>query len=107
MSVPGGKDGRPEPAGDFVQGKPQPVGQPPPANWRRWARMTAWGVLALMVILFIVRNSQSVPVSFVFFTATIPLWIALTGVLIIGLILGYLAAWWGARQRRRRRREQA
>ena len=81
MSVPGGKDGRPIPAGDFVEGKPSPAGQPPPANWRRWARLTAWGVLALIVVLFIVRNSQDVPIHFLGLTATLPLWTALTGVL--------------------------
>ena len=41
--VPGGKDGEGIPAADLQQGKPTVVrGEPAPANWRQWARITIW-----------------------------------------------------------------
>ncbi|MEI2716225.1 MAG: lipopolysaccharide assembly protein LapA domain-containing protein [Candidatus Nanopelagicales bacterium] len=102
MAVPGGKDGRPIPDKDFVQGKPQVVsGEAPAPPWRRWARFTAWVVLALIVLVFIFTNSQPVPVNFVIFRVdSAPLWIVLVVVLLIGIILGWMASWWTRRRRR-------
>lgn len=99
--VPGGPDGRPEPQGAFVQGKPQPVGKPPEANWRLYARIFVWAVLAVIALLFVVRNRQSVPINFVFFEVTAPLFVALLVALLLGMLLGGTGAWWSARRKRK------
>lgn len=99
--VPGGPDGRPEPASAAVQGKPRPVGQPPEANWRLYARIFIWVVVAVIAVLFVVRNSQSVPINFVFFEVNAPLFVALIVALLLGMLLGGTGAWWSARRRRK------
>lgn len=77
-------------------------GTPPPADWRRYAKFTTWGVVALIAIIFLVSNSESTNVSFVFFSVTVSLWIVLLGMLLIGFGLGWSASWWTRRRRRKR-----
>lgn len=102
MAVPGGKDGRPIPDSDFVQGKVQVVsGEAPTPPWRRWARFTLWLVIAAIALVFIFTNSQPVPINFVFFRVdSVPLWIVLVVVLLLGMLLGWMASWWVRRRRR-------
>lgn len=99
--VPGGPDGRPEPQGAFIQGKPRPAGQPPEANWRLYAKVFIWVVLAVIALLFVLRNSQPVPIDFVFFKVNAPLFVALIVALLLGMLLGGTGAWWSARRRRK------
>ena len=47
-------------------------------------------VVAVIVIIFIAINRDQTEVSFVFFTATLSLWVALTIAAIGGLIAGFL-----------------
>ncbi len=47
-------------------------------------------VVAALVIIFIAINRDQVEVSFVFFTTTLALWVALTIAAVGGLIAGFL-----------------
>lgn len=99
MDAPGGKDGARVPARD-TQGKPNVItGEAPKPDWRRYARFTVWAVLAILVGIFLVTNNEPVPINFLIFQATTPLWVALLGVLIVGMILGWMASWWRRRRR--------
>jgi uncharacterized integral membrane protein len=48
--------------------------------------------IAILILVFIVINGDDTAVSFIFFTATVPLWVALSiaaaGGLIAGLLIG-------------------
>lgn len=103
--VPGGKDGEGIPGADLTQGKPGTVsGEPAPANWRQWARITLWVVVAGLIVLFLLGNREPTQIDFVFFSATASLWIVLLAMVLLGAILGWTASWWWRRRRRRRRR---
>ena len=47
-------------------------------------------VIAALVVVFIAINRDQVEVSFVFFSATIALWVALTIAAVGGLLAGFL-----------------
>ena len=47
-------------------------------------------VVALLVVVFIAINRDQVEVSFVFFTTTLALWVALTIAAVGGLVAGFL-----------------
>lgn len=101
--VPGGKDGSPIPGADMSEGKPVTVGgEPPRAPWRSWARLTVWGVVALLALLFLLGNRESTQIDFVFFEASAALWIVLLIMLVVGFLLGWSASWWFRRRRRHR-----
>ena len=101
--VPGGKNGSPEPNRDMVQGKPGVIsGEPPTANWRRYARVTIWVVVVVLTAIFLMRNSEPTEINFVFFSATAALWIVLLAMLLIGFLLGWSASWWSRRRKRAR-----
>lgn len=66
------------------------------------ARLVAVGVFVVLFVAFILGNSQTVRVSFVFFDADIPLIWVLVGTAILGAVLDRLVSWlW------RRKRDQA
>lgn len=74
-------------------------GRPEKADWRRYARFTVWGVLALFALLFILGNSQEVQVNFLFREATLPMYIALLITLVLGLLIGAGGVWFLGRRR--------
>ena len=47
-------------------------------------------VIAALVVVFIAINRDQVEVSFVFFTTTLALWVALTIAAVGGLVAGFL-----------------
>jgi uncharacterized integral membrane protein len=47
-------------------------------------------IVAVMVVVFIAINRDQVEVSFVFFTTTLALWVALTIAAVGGLLAGFL-----------------
>lgn len=49
------------------------------------------GVLALLLLLFIVLNTSSTNVSFIFFSTETPLWVALAIAGVVGAAAGFLA----------------
>lgn len=68
-------------------------------NWKLWV-----GVVALIIlIIFVVQNSQEVEVDFLFTTTSTPLIFAL----LLAALLGALVAWLLPRVRRGRHRDHA
>ena len=64
-------------------------------NWRAWGL----GVIVVLVLIFILQNSQSVRVKFLFFDASMPLIFALLITVVVGMIIGYV---WPVVRRHRR-----
>jgi uncharacterized integral membrane protein len=56
-------------------------------NWRRWALLAALVVL----IVFVIQNSQEVSVDFLFTTTETPLIFALLIAGVLGALIGWLA----------------
>lgn len=100
--VPGGPDGRAEPRRDFEQGKPAAYGgQAPKADWRMYARITGWLIVAILATAFLLKNKNPVTVDFVFFEATVPTFVALIVSGVLGFLLGGSLMWWTARRKRK------
>ena len=64
--------------------------QPAPAKKGLSGRAIGGIVIAAVVILFIVINRDQTEVNFLFFSAQVALWVALTIAAIGGLIAGFL-----------------
>lgn len=47
-------------------------------------------VLVILVIIFIAQNTATVSISLLWWTLSSPLWVTLAGVLLVGLIIGYI-----------------
>lgn len=91
------QDGKQPPTGDrSVQ---EIGGKPPKADWRRYARFTVWGVVAVYVALLLLQNSQQTTVNFVFFSIEVPLFVALALMLVLGLALGSSLVWFMQRRK--------
>jgi uncharacterized integral membrane protein len=71
------------------QGGPKPV--PQEDEQRIPVRLILLGLLGLYVLLFIILNSGSVSVSFVFFSTDISLIVGLVLAIVLGFAGGYLA----------------
>jgi uncharacterized integral membrane protein len=67
-------------------------------------RLILLGLLGLYLLLFIILNSGSVSVSFVFFSAKISLIVGLVLAIVLGFVSGYIAN--ELRDRRKRRAAQ-
>jgi uncharacterized integral membrane protein len=67
-------------------GKPRPVEHDKPIP----IRLILLGLLGLYLLLFVVLNSRTVKISFVFFTSRISLIVALVLAAVIGFAGGYL-----------------
>lgn len=59
-------------------------------------------MVAVLIAIFLVRNSEPTQINFVFFQATQPLWIVLLAMVLLGAIMGWTASWWWRRRRRAR-----
>ncbi|CAB4530507.1 unannotated protein [freshwater metagenome] len=65
-------------------------------------RAVIGGIIAIALVAFIAGNSKTVEVSFLFFSAMMPLWIVLTGTAFLGAAVGALLT-----QRRQRRKQRS
>jgi uncharacterized integral membrane protein len=69
------------------------------ARGARWSGRTIGGIAALaLLVVWILVNRDTVDVSFLVWTAALPLWIALAVAALLGALVGYLMA----RKRHRR-----
>jgi uncharacterized integral membrane protein len=68
-----------------------------PTNWRAWIV----GVLAVLVVVVCLQNSQKVSVEVLFASFDAPLIIVLAVFTLVGMLIGYIGPVW-----RRRRREE-
>jgi uncharacterized integral membrane protein len=67
--------------------QPGPTGRQG-TNWKTWALLVA----ALLLIVFVVQNSQEVDIDFLFFTSiSTPLILALVFSALLGALIGWLA----------------
>ncbi|MEI7888353.1 MAG: LapA family protein [Actinomycetes bacterium] len=64
-------------------------------------RAVVGGIIAIALVAFIAGNSAKVEVSFLFFSAMMPLWIVLTCTAFLGAAIGALLT-----QRRQRRKQR-
>lgn len=67
-------------------------------GWRTYAA----GAVAIVVLLFVIQNSQKVAVDFIFATTDTPLFF----VIVVSVALGWLIGWLLPHVRRDRRRER-
>lgn len=60
------------------------------------------GIIAVVVIIFVVQNTEEVQVQWLGLDWSMPLWLLILIVMLLGVALGWLARW---RQVRRRRKD--
>jgi uncharacterized integral membrane protein len=58
------------------------------------------GVAVVIMAIFVAQNTEDVLFEFLWFNFTIPLWLVLVGVFVLGAIVGQAAMWWRRRRRR-------
>ncbi len=70
--------------------KPSTSSKRAPGNWtgKTWARIVIGLIILVYVILFIVLNSTSVKIDFVFFSVRSQLWVGFLVCLVLGGVLG-------------------
>jgi uncharacterized integral membrane protein len=64
--------------------------------------LVAAGVIAIVLIIFILQNSNRASVEFLFFERQTPVWVAIGIGIVLGVILDRLVTVWWRRTRRRR-----
>jgi uncharacterized integral membrane protein len=60
--------------------------------------LVVWGVIGLLVLLFVVNNSQTVELSVAFRTVGMPLWVLVLVFFALGLAAGWVTRWWSGRR---------
>lgn len=98
--------GRPHPgAGGADAGAPterEVFGTAPPArSMTRYIRPTIIGILAVYAVAILLLNRAPTQINFVFFSATLPLIVALLVMLVLGAIVGAGAAMYRSRNKRK------
>lgn len=74
--------------------KPSTSSKRAPGNWtgKTWARIVIGVLILVYVILFIVLNSTSVKIDFVFLSVRSQLWVGFLVCLVLGGVLGAVFA---------------
>ncbi len=73
-----------------------------PTNWRAWIV----GILALLVVIVCLQNSQKVSVEVLFASFDAPLIIVLAVFTVVGMLIGYIGPVWRRHRREERRTGQ-
>ena len=86
-----------------MEPQPQPHVQPRPARPRErgTGRLIILAVLAVLLIIFILQNTVSVRLSYLFVDFSMPAWLLVIIVLFIGVISGLLIGAYARKPRRR------
>lgn len=71
-------------------------------GFRTNPRQIVGGVVAVVLVAFVIANGDQQEISFLFWEATVPLWLALGLSALLGLAVGFLLG--GRRQKRRNAR---
>ena len=61
------------------------------ADWN-WKAITI-GVVAVLTLIFILQNTEKRSVQFLFFDWTVGTWVALLVTFVLGMLAGWLLAW--------------
>ncbi|MGI9602578.1 MAG: hypothetical protein ACR2QE_11880 [Acidimicrobiales bacterium] len=65
-------------------------------------RIVIFGILAVILVVFIFQNTSSTEVKFLGFDSEPPLWVSLGLAAVLGALVGQLGAWIYRRSRRNR-----
>jgi uncharacterized integral membrane protein len=52
----------------------------------------------VLMLVFVLTNSQSVPLSIAFWDVSLPLWLLMIAPFLLGVLLGWATRWWTARR---------
>ena len=66
-----------------------------------WGRIIVVALVALALILFVVQNTASTEISWLFFSGEGPLWIIIVVVAVLGAVLSEVIGWMVRRNRRK------
>lgn len=73
------------------------------------ARQAAWlviaGIIVIAVAIFVAQNAEDVPIQFLFFKGSVPLWLLIVTALVLGAILGQVFFY--LRRRKKRKESEA
>jgi uncharacterized integral membrane protein len=62
--------------------------------------LVLWALVVLLLLVFVLNNTQSTEFSIAFTTVTMPLWLLVVIVFALGVASGWASRWWTARRRR-------
>lgn len=62
--------------------------------------LVLWGLVVVLLLVFVLNNSQSTEFSIGFATVTMPLWLLVVIVFALGVATGWATRWWTVRRRR-------
>jgi len=85
----------------FDDNRPVDADHKAETNWR----LIAGGVIATLLLVFIVINGEDVEVDFLVTQVSMPLWLVIAATTLLGVAVGYLLA--GRRHRRRARAKKS
>jgi uncharacterized integral membrane protein len=57
-------------------------------------------VILVLLVVFVLQNRESTPLTFLFFDFSAPLWVMLAGTVVLSLLVGYIAGHRAARAKR-------
>lgn len=60
--------------------------------------LVTWGVVAVLLLLFITNNTQSIELSIAFTEVTFPLWLLVLIFFSLGVAAGWVTRWWTSRR---------
>lgn len=63
-----------------------------------WLVIAVWVALGILVLLFIINNSQTVDLEILFMDFTMSLWLLVVVFFALGVLAGWVTRWWGARR---------
>lgn len=72
---------------------------------RQSAGLVVAGIIIIAVAIFIAQNAEDVPIKFLFFEGSVPLWLIIVVTLVLGAILGQVFLY--LRRRRKRKEEKS